>query len=64
MRRFKFMKYVFAKEIKMNMKSLIIWSLSVGGLGLFCIILYQSMQGDMKEMADAFSNMGAFSDTE
>lgn len=56
------MKYVFAKEIKMNLKSLIIWSLSVGGLGLFCIILYQSMQGDMKEMADAFSNMGAFSD--
>ncbi|MCR5594619.1 MAG: ABC transporter permease [Lachnospiraceae bacterium] len=53
---------VFLKEMKLNTKNLLIWSLTVGGLGLACILLYQSMQGDMKEMADAFSNMGAFSD--
>ena len=34
----------------------------MGLLGLSCILLYQSMEGEMKEMADAFSNMGAFSD--
>ncbi|MBO4807394.1 MAG: ABC transporter permease subunit [Lachnospiraceae bacterium] len=56
------MRHIFAKELKLNMKSFIIWSLSVGLLGLACILLYKSMQGDMKEMADAFSNMGAFSD--
>ena len=56
------MRTIFCKEMKLNLKALLIWSLSVGGMGLVCILLYQSMQGDMKEMADAFSNMGAFSD--
>ncbi len=55
-------KAVYFKEVKMNMKQLIIWSLTVGGLGLFCILLYQNMRGDIKEMADMFSDMGAFSD--
>ena len=56
------MKSVLKREILLNIKSLIVWSLSVGILGLFCILLYQSMEGEMKEMADAFSNMGAFSE--
>ncbi len=56
------MKTIFVREIKLNIKALLLWSLSVGGIGLACILLYTSMQGDMKEMADAFSNMGAFSD--
>ena len=56
------MKTIFYRELKMNMKNLLIWSICVGVLGLSCILLYQSMEGDMKEMADAFSNMGAFSD--
>lgn len=56
------MKRILLQELKMNFKTLLIWSLSVGGMGLACILLYQSMEGEMKEMADAFSNMGAFSD--
>ena len=56
------MRAVFLKELKVNLKQLLIWSIAVGLLGLSCILLYQSMQGDMKEMADMFSNMGAFSD--
>ena len=36
--------------------------LMIGILGLTCILLYSSMEGEMKDMADAFSNMGAFSD--
>jgi len=56
------MKTIFFKEIRINLKNFLIWSLGVGLLGLSCILLYKSMQGDMKEMADAFSNMGAFSD--
>ncbi len=56
------MKKVFLKELRMNVKVLLIWGLAVGGLGMACILLYDSMQGDMKQMADAFSNMGAFSD--
>lgn len=56
------MKSVLKKELTLNIKNLLIWSLSVGILGLSCILLYQSMEGEMKDMADAFSNMGAFSD--
>ncbi|MCR4588276.1 MAG: ABC transporter permease [Lachnospiraceae bacterium] len=56
------MKTIFQKELQLNFNTLLIWSLSVGGLGLVCILLYQSMQGDMAQMADAFSDMGAFSD--
>ena len=56
------MRIVLKRELVQNIKNLLIWSLSVGILGLICILLYKSMEGDMKEMADAFSNMGAFSD--
>ena len=56
------MKTVFLKEIQNNIKSFIIWTCAVGFMGLLCTLMYKSMQGDMKTMADAFSNMGAFSD--
>ncbi len=56
------MKAVFFNEFKLNIKQLIIWTFAIGGIGLACILLYQSMQQDMKDMADMFSNMGAFSD--
>lgn len=49
-------------ELKLGFKTLLIWSLSVGLMGLLCILLYTSMDGEMAEMADSFSNMGAFSD--
>ena len=56
------MKSVLQRELKQNWKLLFIWTLAVGGMGFYCILLYQSMQGEVKEMADMFSNMGAFSD--
>lgn len=56
------MKTVIKREILLNIKNMLIWSLSVGILGLICILMYQSMEGEMKDMADAFSNMGAFSE--
>ncbi|MBQ9886113.1 MAG: ABC transporter permease subunit [Lachnospiraceae bacterium] len=56
------MRTVFLKELKLNIKNLLIWSLTIGLLGLACIVIYKSMQADMKNMADAFSNMGAFAD--
>ena len=49
-------------ELRLGFKTLLIWSLSVGLMGLLCILMYTSMEGDMKDMADMFSNMGAFSD--
>ena len=56
------MRHVLKRELLLNIKNLLIWSLSVGIIGLICILMYQSMEGEVKEMADAFSNMGAFSE--
>ena len=53
---------IFLKELKMNSKTLLIWALAVGGIGLVCLLLYSSMEGEIKGMADAFSNMGMFSE--
>ena len=56
------MKTIFLKELKMPLKNLLIWSLAVGITGLACILLYRSMQGEITELGDAFSDMGFFSD--
>lgn len=48
-------------EIKMNLKTLLIWTLSVGVLCAGCILLFKSLEESMRGMADAYSDMGAFS---
>ena len=53
---------IIKRELKLGFKSLLIWALTVGGLGLICTLMYTSMDGDMQDMAEQFSNMGAFAD--
>lgn len=48
-------------EIKMNMKSLLIWSLCVGILCFGCLMIYEGLEEDMAEMSELFANMGEFS---
>ncbi len=48
-------------EIKMNLKTLLIWTLCVGVLCAGCILLFKSLEESMRGMADAYSDMGAFS---
>lgn len=52
---------LYIHEMKMNIKSLIIWTICVGGLCLGCVLLYTSLQDSLEGMADAYSNMGAMS---
>lgn len=52
---------LFKKEMKMNLKSLIIWTGCVGILCFGCILLYTSLEESLQDMADAYSNMGAMS---
>ena len=52
----------FKNEWKSGLKSLLIWSLCVGGMGLLCLVLYKSMEESMADMADSFASMGAFSE--
>lgn len=49
-------------EWKNGIKSLLIWALSVGGMGLFCILLFQSMEESMAGMAESYASMGTFSE--
>lgn len=56
------MSTIFRHEMKEYKKSLLIWFACVGGLGLFCILLYSSMQESMENMAENFASMGAFSE--
>lgn len=53
---------LYKHEIRLYIKSLIIWTLSVGGMGVACILLFSSMEGQMSDMAASFASMGAFSD--
>lgn len=55
---FAFLKH----EWKSGIKSLLIWAISVGGMGFICILLYKSMEDSMAGMAESFASMGAFSD--
>lgn len=48
-------------EWKMNLKSLIIWTLCVGICCSGCILLFESVAESMEEMAQAFADMGSFS---
>ena len=53
---------LFKNEWKSGIKSLLIWALSVGGMGLICLLLYKSMEDSMAGMAESFASMGAFAD--
>lgn len=52
---------LYRHEMKMNLKSLIIWTLCVGGMCFGCILLYTSLEDSLQEIADAYANMGAMS---
>lgn len=52
--------YLFREELKLNLKSFIIWALSIGGLLLMTILIFESMGDTADQLSDAFSNMGAF----
>lgn len=52
---------LYKHEMKLNLKSLVIWTLCVGLLCFGCILLYSSLEESMAGIADSFSNMGAMS---
>ena len=56
------MSTIYKHEMKLLYKTLFIWTVAVGGLCFVCILLFNSMKGEMEGMADSFSQMGAFAD--
>lgn len=55
------MRYIYKHEMKQYWKTLLLWSVCVGGMGMACILLYSSMREEMAGMAESFAAMGAFS---
>lgn len=52
---------LYLHEMKMNVKSLVIWTICVGGLCFGCILLYSSLEESLQGMAEAYSDLGAMS---
>ncbi len=53
---------IFKHELKQNMKSLVLWTLSITALILLVMIMYPEIKKDMGNINDLFSNMGGFTD--
>lgn len=52
---------LYRHEMRMNLKSFLIWTLCVGAMCFGCILLYTSLEDSIQGMADMYSNMGAMS---
>ncbi len=52
---------LYRHEMKRNIKTISVWTLSVGLLCLGCILLYTSLEDSIQEMAASFSDLGAVS---
>ena len=47
-------------ELRQGWKSLAIWTLSIGFFIVICVMMYPEMEGEMEEVSEMFSSMGAF----
>ena len=52
---------ILKHELKMNLKSLLLWSICVGFTCFGCIWLFEGLEESMGQMAEAYGQMGAFS---
>lgn len=52
---------LYKHEMKMNFKSLVIWTLCIALICFGCILLYTGLEDSIQEIAGSFSNMGAMS---
>lgn len=49
---------VLKHELRQNLKSLLIWSLTVGLICYGCILLYKNVEHQLQDMAQLYNNMG------
>ncbi|WP_455717382.1 ABC transporter permease subunit [Anaerosporobacter sp.] len=53
---------LYKHELRLHIKSLLIWTICVGGMCFACILLFSSMEESMASMAENYASMGAFAD--
>ena len=51
---------VYIKELKQDMKALLIWTGAIAFMMLVCIMMFPEMKGEMDSVSDVFANMGGF----
>lgn len=49
-------------ELKQGWKALSIWTISIGFFIVLCVLMYPEMKGEMEDVSEMFSSMGAFTD--
>lgn len=47
-------------ELRQGWKSLAIWTLAIGFFIVTCVLMYPEMKGEMEDVSEMFSSMGAF----
>ena len=47
-------------ELRQGWKSLAIWTLAIGFFVVICVSMYPEMKGEMEDVSEMFSSMGAF----
>lgn len=52
---------LYRQELKLNLKSFLIWFFVIVGMCFGCVLLYSSVEASLSEMGDVFSKMGAMS---
>ena len=52
---------LFKHELKMNLKTLLIWAGCIGFTCCGCLLLFEGFADTMDEVAEAYSQMGSFS---
>lgn len=53
---------IYRQEMKNCLKSLLVWTVCVGGMGFDCILLFSGIRENMEGMAEGFASMGAFAE--
>lgn len=53
---------IYKHEMKSYIKTLLIWTICIGGMGAVCVLLFSSVKDSMAGVAESFSAMGAFAD--
>lgn len=52
---------LFRHELRMNFKSLLIWSVCIGFINFGCLLLFESLAETIGQISEVYSQMGSFS---
>ncbi len=51
---------IYGKELRQSAKSFAIWTASIAGMMMICILMFPEMKNEMESVSSVFANMGGF----